>query len=320
MRKIIIGLIVAIFLSSCSSSLVSIKEIKTSSLKDFNSAQFIQGMKGAENMYLVPNSSAVYVTDLSGTIYLLDENDDGRIRIKKSLKIGKSAMGIVQGKDGYLYVNASEYDMDGWLEYGGEVYRVDTELKSYVKITDKFKGINGLSIDDNGNLYFAIGDLNFSSPHGAIYKMTYNEKLKQYSKPKLFLDKLGSANGMFYSKTHNSIFFTGTFSKVSMVNLQTKKVTEVFGKTKTVEGFDDLCMDSNGRIWAADSADEVLKMYNPQNQKLIRFHIKELGFASSCRTRFKGEEEFIYITERQIDKLNDGRGLIILSISELLKN
>lgn len=37
-------------------------------------------------------------------------------------------MGIVQGKDGYLYINASEYDMDGWLEYGGEVYRVDTEL------------------------------------------------------------------------------------------------------------------------------------------------------------------------------------------------
>lgn len=320
MRKIIIGLIVAIFLSSCSSSLVSIKEIKTSNLKDFNSAQFIQGMNGAENIYLVPNSSAIYVTDLSGTIYLLDENDDGRIRIKKSLNIGKSAIGIVQGKDGYLYVTASEHDMDGWLEYGGEVYRVDTELKSYVKITDKFKGINGLSIDDNDNIYFAIGDLEFFFPDGAIYKMTYDEKLNRYNKPELFLDKLGSANGVFYSKIHNSILFTETFSKVSMVSLQTKKVTEVFGKTKIVEGFDDLCMDSKGRIWVAEPTGGFLKMYNPQNQKLIRFHIKELGLASSCRTRLKGEEEFIYITEREIDKKNDGRGLIILSISELLNN
>lgn len=320
MRKVIFSLIVAMFLSGCSSKFVQIKETKVSNLRDYKSAQFIQGMKGAENIYLVPKSSKVYVTDLSGTIYLLDENDDGRMKIKKSLNIGKFANGIVQGKDGYLYVNASEHDMDGWLEYGGEVYRVDTELKSYVKITDKFKGINGLSIDHKGDLYFAIGDLEFFSPNGAIFKMAYNEKLKQYSKPELFLGKLGSANGMFYSKTHNSIFFTETFSKVSMVNLQTKKVSEVFGKTKIVEGFDDLCVDSKNRIWVAEPTGGFLKMYNPKNKKLIRFHIKELGLASSCRTRLKGEEEFIYITEREIDKKNDGRGLIILSISELLNN
>jgi len=85
MKKIIFGLIVVVFLSGCSSIYVKTKETKTSNLKDFKSAQFIQGMKGAENIYLVPNSSKVYITDLSGNIYLLDENDDGRMEIKKSI-------------------------------------------------------------------------------------------------------------------------------------------------------------------------------------------------------------------------------------------
>lgn len=319
MRKVIFGLILAMVLSSCSSNLVQTKETKTFSLKDFTSAQFIQGMKGAENILLVPKSTMVYVTDLSGTIYLLDENEDGRMEIIKSMSIGKFANGIVQGKEGHLYVNASEYNMDGWLKYGGEVYRVDTELVSPVKITDKFKGLNGLSIDRKGDLYFATGDLEFFFPDGAIYKMPFNEELKQYGEPELYLDDLGSANGMFYSASHESVFFTETFSKVSMVNLQTIKVSEVFGKTKIVEGFDDLCLDSKGRIWVAEPTGGFLKMYDPKSNELIRFQIEELGVASSCGTRFKGEEEFIYVTEREIDNKNDGRGLIILSIGELLK-
>ena len=225
MRKVIFSLIVAMFLSGCSSKFVQIKETKVSNLRDYKSAQFIQGMKGAENIYLVPNSSAIYITDLSGNIYLLDENEDSKFEIKRSLNIGIFANGIVQGRDGFLYVNASEYDMAGWLEFGGEVYKVDAELKSYNKITGKFGGINGLAIDPDGNLYFAMGDLEFFFPDGSIYKIAYSEKLKQYGEPKLFLDNLGSANGMFYSKSNNSILFSETFSKVSMISLQTKKVS-----------------------------------------------------------------------------------------------
>ena len=55
-------------------------------------------MKGAENMYLVPNSSAVYVTDLGGTIYLLDENDDGRIKNKKIIEDRKICNGNCPGE------------------------------------------------------------------------------------------------------------------------------------------------------------------------------------------------------------------------------
>ena len=101
------------------------------------------------------------------------------------MKLGKCATGITQGKDGYLYVNASEYGEEGWLKYGGAVYKVDKELKSYKEVTGLFKGINGLCTDDRGNLYFAIGDLEFFFPDGAIYKMSYNQKLKKYNQAEM---------------------------------------------------------------------------------------------------------------------------------------
>lgn len=287
-------------------------------MKDYKSLQFIQGMKGAENIFLVPDFSRIYVTDLSGVVYLLDENDKGLISIIQSLKIGNFATGVVQGQDGFLYVNGSEHGMAGWLEHGGEVYQVDKELKAYKKITGKFKGINGLSIDAVGNLYFTTGDLEFFFPDGALYKMAYNQELKQYDAPELFIDKLGSANGIFYSEFYNSLVLTETFKKVSSINLKTRESELIFGKSKMIEGFDDLCVDSSGRIWAAEPIGGFLKMYDPKNQKLIRFHIKGLGLASSCRIREKNNKAFIFITEREVDQKNDGRGLIVLSIKELL--
>lgn len=318
MIKVIFGLITALVLSGCSHDFVRFKETKSAQINDLKSYQFIQGMKGAENLFLPTNSSKVYVTDLNGNIYLLDKNSNGILEVKTSYNIGKYALGIILGKDGYLYVNASQRGKKGWLKHGGEVYKIDTELKSHKKITTSYKGINGLTIDPQGDLYFSIGDLEFLFPDGAIYKMLYNSELEQYGQPKLFLDNLGSANGIFYSTFYDSLLFTETFSKLSKINMRTNKVSKVLGKTKIIEGFDDLCVDSKGRIWVAEPVGGFLKMYNPQNQKVTRFLINGLGVASSCGIRIEDGEEYIYVTEREIKDNDDGRGIIVLSIDELL--
>ena len=316
MYKIFVIFFVSFALAGCS-SMVKTKIVKDDRLSEYESVQFIKGMKGTENIYLDNHTSKIYVTDLSGVLYLLDKDENDSIKIIKSLKLGKCATGITQGKDGYLYVNASEYGEEGWLKYGGAVYKVDKELKSYKGVTGLFKGINGLCTDDRGNLYFAIGDLEFFFPDGAIYKMSYNQKLKKYNPPELHIDKLGSANGLFYSNYYKALILTETFSKVSMVNLDTKAIKKVFDKSKLIEGFDDVCVDSKGRFWVAEPTGGFIKMFDPKNQKLTRYHMDGVGVASSCRTRINNSKEYLYITEREIEKKNDGRGLIVISIDEL---
>ena len=82
-----------------------------------------------------------------------------------------------------MYVNASAHSKDGWLEEGGEVYKVDKALTSAEKITGSYPGINGLTIDKNNNLHFTTGDLEFLTPYGALYKMSYNSNSNQYTTP-----------------------------------------------------------------------------------------------------------------------------------------
>lgn len=319
MLKIIFSVIAAITLSSCSSSHVAVKETKSFNMDDIESMQFVQGMKGAENIYLPGDSTKAYITDLAGHIYLLDKDVRGKLEIKKSLSIGKLALGITEGKDGNLYVNASSYGKQGWLKHGGEVFKVDTELTAFEKITGAYQGINGLTVDAKGSLYFTAGNLKFFSPKGEIYKIPYNTESGKYGKPLSFIDKLGSANGIFYSKHHNALLFTETFSKTSAVNLTTNKVQTLFGKTKMAEGFDDLCVDTKGRIWVTEPVRGFIKMLNPADRKLTRFHIHGLGLASSCQTRTEAGKEYIYVTEREISRNNDGRGIVVLLIDELLK-
>jgi hypothetical protein len=55
-----------------------------------------------------------------------------------------------------------------------------------------------------------------------------------------------------------------------------------------------------------------------QSLSLHRFHFGELGVASSCRIRFEGEVEYIYVTEREFKEEDDGRGIFFVPINELL--
>ncbi len=316
--KFLLSMVAVLSLSACSSKLVQEQETIRFNWSELESAQFVEGMKGAENIYLSDESSRVYITDLQGNIYLLEENPEGELEIRSSLKIGNRVLGITKGRDGSLYVNASDYDEAGWLETGGEVYQVDPDLQSFTRFSATYKGINGLASTVTGDLYFATGNMSMFSPQGAIYKIPYDAGLQQYGEPELIDSGLRSANGLYYSAYYNALFFTETFTKVAMLDMQSNTVEELFGKTRIVEGFDDLCVDSIGRIWVAEPVAGFLKVYERDTMKLTRIHVDGLGVASSCRIGFRNGEETIYVTERQIDNKDDGRGVAVISIKDLL--
>jgi len=316
MIKLMITLCVAVLLAGCSGS-AEISETRKLNMNEISSLQFLQGMHGAENIYLDTSSPSIYVTDLSGTIYLVEESKDGKLFISASIDFGELATGIIEGKDGFLYAGGSRYPEKDYLrEKGGSVFRIDKELNRYEILYSAYRGINGLATDSNGHLYFTTGNLKFLSPKGAVYKMSYDPGQNTYGSPFKIIDRLGSANGLYYSEYYDALIITETFSGVSKIDLSSNTAAPLLNKSKMVEGFDDVTVDSKGRIWVAEPVGGFIKVLDPAEKKLTRFRIEGLGVASSCRIGFDAHgEEVIYISERQLKKNNDGRGLIAIPLS-----
>jgi hypothetical protein len=303
------------------SGTVEISETRKLTLNEVSSLRFLKGMQGAENIYLDKSSPSIYVTDLSGTLYLIDESVDGNLMISKTMNFGKLATGIIEGKDGFLYACGSKYHEKEYLSgKGGSVFKIDKELNNYETLYSGYKGINGIATDPEGHLYFTTGNLKILSPKGSLYKVPFDSLQNSYGKPIKIMDDLRSANGLYYSDFYHSLIMTETFSKVSFVNTTSNSIIPLLDKTRLVEGFDDVAVDSKGRIWVAEPVGGFIKAFDPLEKKLIRFHIEGIGVASSCRVRIdNNKEEFIYISERQVSKNNDGRGLIAIPINELFK-
>lgn len=319
MNRAIITFGIAILILGCSST-VEITQKRELSLNEISSIQFCKGMQGAENIYLDESSPSIYVTDLSGTVHLIGEAADGKLTITKSMNFGKLATGITEGKDGFLYVCGSKYHEKEYLTgKGGSIFKIDKDLNNYESLFSGYKGINGLATDPDGHLYFTCGNLKILSPRGSLYKVPFDSQLNTYGNPIKLIDDLGSANGLYYSDYYNSLIMTETFGKVSKVNTSSNTVITLLDKTKMVEGFDDVAVDSKGRIWVAEPVGGFIKVFDPSEKKLTRFHIEGVGVASSCRIRMENnKEEIIYISERQLKKNNDGRGLIAIPIHQLI--
>ena len=300
---------------ACSTSRVKTHYL---SKNDFSNINFIEGMKGCENLHLSKNSLDIFVTDLTGKLYLISGTSHENLNVVKLLRINDYVLGIDEGSDKYLYVLSSSKE---WLKKGGGINKIDVNLGKQEKITFDFAGVNGLAIDNQNNIYFTVGNMNMLKPKGAIYIMKALENNK-YDTPIIFIENLKSPNGLFYDKKNNSLIFTEVFSGVKSINLENNKIKSIFGKTRLIEGFDDLCVDSKGNYWVADQPNGFIKMYNSHLNQVKRFLFKEFGVASSCRIRIDDGKEFIYVTEIKKNKNSkeyDGRGVIIIPIDLLLK-
>ncbi|MEE9457379.1 MAG: hypothetical protein V3W11_09555, partial [bacterium] len=133
---------------------------------DLDGAVVVDVGKGCENLYLVPDSRRLYVTDGWGNVHLVDGPSREALRVVKSAKVGDGkACGIDRGRGGFLYVAACD---DDWLGRGGGIFKVDNRLESAEKIAGDYPGLNGLALDGRGDLYFAVSNMSFVNGKGAI--------------------------------------------------------------------------------------------------------------------------------------------------------
>jgi len=293
----------------------------TVKLEELPGAVFIRGMTGSENLYLDDVSERVYVTDLHGTIHMLDGDSWNKLKIIDSKKLGTFALGIAKGPDNKLYVNVSGGAANDWLNEGGAVWRIGPDLKAPEKLTGPYPGINGLSFDGEGNLYFAAGNAAIMHPDGHIYHMKVRGD-GSFGKPEIFLAHVGWANGLYFSAKENRFLFSNTVEGCFTFSPGIPKAEPVYYKTKIAESIDDLCMDKAGRLWMTDPGKSTVKMFDPRTRRLMRYRLEGIGQTSSCRIREENGEEILYLTElKQSQKVSlqvfDGRGLIAVPIKSL---
>lgn len=277
---------------------------------------FVTGMKGCENIYLSTDSSEFYVSDLSGHLYRVDKNSlTDEWEIQSSLKLDDYILGITRGPDDCIYAACSS---ENWLDKGGRVLQIQEDNITEVSENHYYPGINGMTADNRGNIYFSTGNMDFFKPDGAIFRFAPGADGK--GDIHLFLENLQSPNGLIYNETDNSLVFSETFHGVNVMQLDNGNVRFLFGKTRMVEGFDDLCIDHSGNIWVTDPPRGSIKMFHLQSGKVIRFHLEGFGIASSCRIRMEKGKEILYITEIKQStnsKTYNGRGVLMLPLEAL---
>jgi sugar lactone lactonase YvrE len=295
----------------------------TVKLAELPGAVFIKGMGGCENLYLDDASERVYVTDLHGTVHLLDGESWQTLKIAGAKKLGAFALGIAKGPDKRLYVNVSGGTAEDWLKTGGAVWRIGTDLSGPEKMTGPYPGLNGLSFDGEGNLYFAAGNASIMHPDGHVYRMKIGPD-GVFAPPEVFLAHVGWANGLYFSAKENRFFFSNTVEGCFTFAPGMPKAEPVYYKTKIAEAVDDLCTDQAGRLWMTDPGTSTVKVFDPRTRRLVRYRIEGIGQTSSCRIRREREEEVLYVTElKQSQKLSsqvfDGRGLLAVPVKSLVR-
>lgn len=308
-------IIILFVLLGCTSTEKVNKSEVNITLEEIEESRFIKGIIGAENICLDQDSMKVYISDISGNLTLIDGDNFNELEISKSKKVGNLVLGIAQDGDKNLYAGICNYDVKQWKDKGGAVYKFDSNLEDMDKITADYPGINGMTIDNNSQLYFASSNFDAFDSQGNIFKIDLNRP----SEVEVFIADTGMSNGLYFDPQLNQVFYSDTTTGVYMFNLNTPILTKVFEPQRFWGLIDDLGTDSNGRIWMSDPGGSFVKCFDPESNKLVYFKIKDLGHASSCRVRNENGRDILYITELTLKGkgIYDGRGLIILPIDSL---
>lgn len=284
-------------------------------------AFFMEGINGAENLFLEDSSLAFYVTDLNGNIHLCDTLSDGAFGIVRSRQAGRQVLGIDKGPDGSLYV-AMTLPGKEWKKEGAAIYRVGQDLDSMVRLTDDFPAMNGVAFDGGHNLYFASSNFRIFHPRGALYRSMLNDD-GSLGLPEVVFDDPGLYNGLYYDPRQGILLYSNTVGGAYYFRSGDTASREVYLKTRFMEACDDLCTDISGNVWMTDPGYSTVKMFNPGTNRLIRFNIIGIGQASSIRIRNEEGQQILYISElkrshQPAGEVFDGRGVLIVPARVLL--
>jgi sugar lactone lactonase YvrE len=300
-----------------------IEEVRVeTTLDSLPNARFVEGMNGAENLWFMPGGSGFFVTCLDGQIHFVDRDGNGNFKIMRSIRPGTAITGICALSDSLMAVVICKHPREEWISKGGSVYLMPVTMDTLIRISEDMQAANGLCADSRGNLYLASCNFSFLHPKGNIY---FLEKTKggSYSAPVPLFEKVGLANGMFYDRNQDRIFFSNTIGGTYSFVPGERSYQPEYLKLSFMEACDDLCTDISGNLWMTDPGSGTVKIYNPGTNQLIRISVKGVGQTSTCRIRNENGHEIVYLTELKQENQTsqttfDGKRVLIVPARELL--
>lgn len=304
---------------------VSDEKVVVVHMDSLDDAQFYGDMIACENCFPDPGSNRLYVTSLTGHVYLLDGDSGEALAICKEIRPGGYALGIDKGPDGKIYIAIAPGTTDReWKTPGGHVARFDVDLESPEILTDLYPAINGLAFDHTGTCYIASSNFNFLFPRGTIERFTVCPD-GNIANAEPYITSMGMANGLCHDPASGRVLYTDTLETAGFLREGADgggSLDVLYRKTFMTEAFDDLCTDSRGSVWMTDPNRKTIKRYDPETDTLVRYTIEGFGQASSCRIRLEKGEEILYITELKgpVKNKNDpynGRGVLRVPVRSL---
>lgn len=309
---------------------------------------------GVENVVPVPGANTVYASDLSGFVTRFDGSDRAHLALTATQKVGDYALGLALDSERRLFVAASEGGESGWAEGRTSIYILDTNLDSSLaelgSIAVALPCLNGIALDARGGLWLASSNFNFAFPEGGVFFLgaemirdvldgkddgnsdvnaemvavmtggLLNGLVSAPDGSVLAADTLCSIFRLSGADADRAIAGSRAIAGEQAVETRPNSPLEVYRKASFVEAFDDLCVDSRGRIWSANPLTEgCIAVYDPGTRERRRVELPGFGFASSCRIRVEGSREILYVSELRAPGSSgfDGRGVLCFPIDAL---
>jgi sugar lactone lactonase YvrE len=286
-------------------------------------AHFVTGMNGAENLCFMPGGKGFFVTCLDGQIHLVDRDGTGNFKIIRSIQPGTAVTGICAVSDSLLAVVVCKNPREDWISKGGSVCLMPVTMDTLIRISEDMQAANGICADSHGNLYLASCNFSFLHPKGNIY-LLQKTSAGSYSAPApLFESNAGLANGIFYDRSQDRIFFSNTIGGTYSFVPGEHSFKPEYLKLEFMEACDDLCTDISGNIWMTDPGNSTVKIFNPGTNRLTRIVVKGMGQTSTCRIRNENGYEIVYLTELKQENqtaqtIFDGKRVLIVPAKDLL--
>jgi hypothetical protein len=294
----------------------------------------INGMNGAENLAF-DNNNFLYITTLDGMLYKVApgfSGDPSRIQIIKRIRLGEACRGIDIDDNGWLYVGVDKGKKRN-------IYRIDNEFCDQKLLVEDIPGLNGITLDTTGFLYYTTSSSNPFARNGKICRIKISPfggdiyDPDDLPEPEIVLQDLGMVNGLaVYRSTAEKqiLYFTQTYKGVFSVDLS-KWGTTTAGNIKpffSLKGcgciaafcdhiYDDLTVTADGTVWVClNSEQAVVSIKN--GSAGVMYTSPDLGAPSSCKfSKGKGmQSTSLYITEvaqKGCSLKFNGRGIWILA-------
>jgi streptogramin lyase len=275
---------------------------------------YVEGMYGAENIAF-DGEGSMFVTGLDGRIFrVIPGDNDYRGKIAAEKKIGKLLIGIAVGPQKEIYVGVENDDETR------NIYKTDRDFSSLKKLTGHIDGLNGFTLSSKGRLYFATSNTSLFLPKGGIlYADIASEE--NFKKPVTLLDDAAMVNGLALSNDESILYFTETTGALKSFTLATGKTKKLYEPSGFFQIIDDLTVDSRGRVWICQNAEQALFLYE-EGAAVRGFTAGKLKAPSSCAFGSgKGfRSDFLYVTEFGLKGRSltmNGRGVWAVPVYEL---